>query len=301
MTARILLPTDYSPGSLRAYRVALSLAAERGAPLDVVHAWSAPFFGPAYDGSAAPGTHESLFTLIREQAESEMKTFLGSVEVPEGVALTSRVVSGEPVHAVLEIEKEAPTELVVVGSHGRKGAAYLLLGSVAARMVQLAEAPVLVVPAHDEGPPVERLEPKRIVVGVDFSDATQSTIRQAVAFAQRYGATVELLHVIAPPTMIIDDLTLWDQVADDHRQSIEKDLRVLADHVQVPEGVTLTRRVEFGVPADVIVGAAGDAQLVVMGTHGRTGLSRLVLGSVAEKVSRTSPCPVLTVKSPKSD
>ncbi|MBM4361058.1 MAG: universal stress protein [Deltaproteobacteria bacterium] len=146
-----LVATDFSPCSEAALREALTLAARTGARVDVLHVWSAPYFGPGYgyDGAPVlePAAHASLFDKIRENAVAEMQAFLARVPAPPGVALTSRIESGDPARKLLEsVEAERP-DLVVIGTHGRTGARRWLIGSVAERVVRHSPAPVLTVPA----------------------------------------------------------------------------------------------------------------------------------------------------------
>ena len=142
-------------------------------------------------------------------------------------------------------------------------------------------------------------EIERILVGVDFSDCSRAALRFAFALGNKLGARVDVLHVLAPPPYVPLDLALW--------QETDRDLssRVLASVEQfvaetAPGGAERAQiRVEAGVPYETLVTAAEEADLVVVGTHGRTGLPHLLLGSVAERVVRLSPCPVVTVRVPR--
>jgi nucleotide-binding universal stress UspA family protein len=151
---RILVATDYSAGSLAALRQALVFAGAFGASVDIVHVSSAPYFGPEYSDLPVGDGKESLFTLIRERATEEMERFLSQVEIPKTVELTSHIHSGEPLRGLLDVIDKTHPDLAVIGTHGRTGPRYLVLGSVAARLVQLSPCPVLTVPmagAHGEG------------------------------------------------------------------------------------------------------------------------------------------------------
>lgn len=143
---------------------------------------------------------------------------------------------------------------------------------------------------------------RRIVVPTDFSDHSDHALRYAANLAQQVGATLILLHVISNETLegiskahvppypvdkVYEDLTLeirqqyQTHVAPDVRRSLETEILVLP-----------------GVPFLEIIRAARvkEADLIVMATHGRTGLSHALLGSVTEKVVRKSPCPVLSIR-----
>lgn len=146
--------------------------------------------------------------------------------------------------------------------------------------------------------------PKRILVATDFSPGASAALDHAVDLAERFGATVVALHVWPPPTVLRADDALslagqpYQQLAElaSRRASAEMDefLAPLAER----EGVWFRRQVAMGDPAETIVEVATDGEfdLIVMGTHGRTGLKRMILGSVAEAVCRHAPCPVLTIR-----
>lgn len=142
---RFLVPTDYSDCSRHALKAAVELAEPLGASLEVVHVWSAPYFGEDY---AVGAERKSLFSLIRDQAAQDMTAFVESVVVPKGVTLTTRIESGEPVHRLLELIDEQSPDLVIVATHGRTGPRRWVLGSLAERLVQMSKSPVLTIPAH---------------------------------------------------------------------------------------------------------------------------------------------------------
>ena len=141
----------------------------------------------------------------------------------------------------------------------------------------------------------------RILVPVDFSAHSEKAIRYATTLANKFGARLSLLHVIEDPFItgawqaeafipnipeLLDDLIK----AAENRMTEYK--QQLAAHGSVVESIVITGR-----PASAIVeqASAGPFDLIVMGTHGRTGLSHAILGSVAERVVQKAPCPVLTV------
>jgi universal stress protein A len=133
---------------------------------------------------------------------------------------------------------------------------------------------------------------KRILVPIDFSNYSLNALAQACGLAEHFGAALVLLHVIEP----IHFITESDVYAEQRRASTAQLTRLRADLEKKGHRVRLLIR--GGIPSRVIVEAARSnrADLIVMGTHGRTGLAHLLIGSVAEKVVRVSACPVLTVR-----
>ena len=141
-----------------------------------------------------------------------------------------------------------------------------------------------------------------ILVPVDFSEHSDTALQYATMLAQRVGGSIELLHVVEDPfvsgawsaeAFMPNMPELLDQVTADARGRL-----VTLQSAAASEGVVFTTNVVTGRPAQAIVEHArsGAFGLIVMGTHGRTGVSHLFLGSVAERVVRTAPCPVLTVR-----
>ena len=144
-------------------------------------------------------------------------------------------------------------------------------------------------------------EIKRILSPVDFSDTSEHAVRYAVDLASRLGAEMELVHVYQLPTYALPDgaiLARPDFVAsltDELQKQMDEVIRRYSGH-----GVEIRGRIVEGMPYAEVNRVAQEekADLIVMGTHGRTGLTHLLLGSVAERVVRTSSVPVLTVRRP---
>jgi universal stress protein A len=138
-----------------------------------------------------------------------------------------------------------------------------------------------------------------IVVPTDFSPVAQRAIDYAATLARPLDASLHLLHVVEEPFAggwewyMPDAPALLERLKADSRTRLAE----IADGLK-KEGLAVTTEVRCAVPANGIVGAAADvgADLIVMSTHGRTGLPHLLLGSVAERVIRTAPCPVLAVR-----
>jgi nucleotide-binding universal stress UspA family protein len=144
----------------------------------------------------------------------------------------------------------------------------------------------------------------RILVPVDHSAESNFAAAYAMTLADRFGASVELLHVVEDPfasggwgsEYFVPDMAAIRQGAID---SASKRLDAQRAKLRA-RGVPMVATIRMGRPAKTIVeyAKAADANLIVMGTHGRTGASHLLMGSVAEHVVRTAPCPVLTMRKP---
>ncbi len=148
------------------------------------------------------------------------------------------------------------------------------------------------------------LEIKKILVPVDFSEGSRRALELALALAKKLDAQVTVLHVVdyPPPYSQVEALTMVapaeGEVTFDTflRKRAHEDMKEFVEPFE-KAGVELPIEFESGSASDGIARAAGElgADMVVMGTHGRTGLKRLMIGSVAERTLRYCPCPVLTI------
>ncbi len=142
------------------------------------------------------------------------------------------------------------------------------------------------------------MEIRQILAPTDFSEFSKQAVQCAYELAQKFGAKLLLLHVVELPPYPIDGFVpaRTGLLEDLQRQAILDLAQVLLE----AQGATveIRRQVVVGIPYRTIVevAAAEKVDLIVMATHGRTGLSHLVMGSVAERVVRTAPCPVLTIR-----
>ena len=305
MTAisRILVATDFSTASFEALTYAKKLAEGFNASLHVIHAFDDPFtmaaFAPeVYAAPPASVREQMVRDIERQLAEQVSRADLGRV------AGKTEIVTGSPASAIVECAQTLGSDLIVMGTHGRGGMAHLLLGSVAERVMRTAVCPVLTVRAHAARPI------RRILVPTDFSATADAALDYAQLLAARFGATLQLLHVLDDP-FIDEGLVAEAYVSAGPvlRTALLRDAQArLAQRVAPlrradqregsPGLIRVEAEVLFGDGAHTIAEYARDRQvdLVVMGTHGRRGVAHLLMGSVAERLVRTAPCPVLTVR-----
>lgn len=302
----ILVARDFSPSSDRALSYAVDLARQTGSVLHLVHAHvflDNPLgASPDQSGEREDGIRERLLQDVDGTPLSE--------KYP-GIELhghAERNTAAAPV--ILNYAVEQDIDLIVMGTRGRRGVQRALLGSVAEEVVRHASQPVLTVHSNEEedGQAVARLSRiERILVPVDFSDHAREALRHAHAVAALYDAELDLLHVTDPhlhPAFYGGGL---DETYDlEKEQKAEEKLHAFFEAVTPPvnsEGKPLRRstmeaHVAAGRPAEEIIQHAEESgsDLVVMSTHGVTGLQRFMMGSVAEKVVRHVRIPVFTVK-----
>jgi nucleotide-binding universal stress UspA family protein len=145
---------------------------------------------------------------------------------------------------------------------------------------------------------------KKILVPVDFSRHSQEATQMALGLAERFGASVKLVHVYQPLDYGLPDgfLSYAPLQLNELISALEKHLEKTQQETRAAAGsTTVTSTLLHGAISSEITRCAKDEHfdLIVMGTHGRTGIGHVMLGSVAEKVLRTAPCPVLTVRAEK--
>ena len=146
----------------------------------------------------------------------------------------------------------------------------------------------------------------RILMPVDYSDASREAVKYACYLASKLGARLDVVHVWDRPAYVSDTVVVAQpggkpkSLADMIRENAESEMKEFLQGCQVPAGVELTSHLESGEPASTILKVAEQqgVDMVIVGTHGRTGVRHLLLGSIAEKLVRLSPVPVLTVPPP---
>jgi nucleotide-binding universal stress UspA family protein len=306
MTARkdlsILYATDFSVPSQRAYPYAARLVSAFGGRMVIVHVLETP-----------PGMDEGfpVNTAYLKQLENESKTELGSLMAAaeaDGLRPLCREVHGNPATCLSEVAADTDAVIIVMGTHGRTGWDRLLLGSTAAAVVREAPCPVLTIRVKDEDEPAGmpakakkgKAKGERLLVPIDFSQYAQEAFEFAAVLAKKLGASVRLVHALEPTAYPLDFTLIHvsDQKAE--HEWVREQLRVLVSVLKA-DGIVADSVCEVGVPADLILAQAksGSGDVIVMGTHGRRGLNRLAIGSVAEGVVSRAPCPVVTLKCPK--
>jgi len=275
---RILFPTDFSETARHALPYAAYLAARHDAALTILHVQP-----PGDEGGADP---DAELDICQETASRQFDVDLGDLD---GTRIEREVRSGASVDDVVVEEAQAQkTDLIVMGTARRHGLASLFPQSTAVRVVRRAPCPVVTLLSDAEVDPAPL---ERILVPTDFSDPADQALRQARDLAARDGATIIPVHVIEELTVpLVYDVDVAALDTDDVRRRARASLQEAseAEHVRVVSGHPGRRIVE--------VAAEEEADLIVIATHGRTGLPRVLLGSVAETVIRRADCPVLTVR-----
>jgi nucleotide-binding universal stress UspA family protein len=299
---RILFPTDFSACAEGAFTHAAYLAERTDAELHVLHA-VADESAPARDWPEDSGPLQISLADVYEDLALPLPLPAEDDDTDDPVEVVETEIVGRAVpEVVLDYVNDEDIDLIVMGTHGRRGLRRMMMGSVAEEVVRLAPCPVFTVGGHEAGEQAWAI--RRIVAPVDFSDHATLAARHAAALAEAYDATLDLVHVIdaatvptGGPQILGPARVSFDEAQERAQQKVDQhaaDLRA-----EFPAVGKIDAEVRFGRPASDIVDFAEErgADLVVVGSHGRTGMKRLLMGSVAEQVIRSAPCPVFTVKS----
>jgi nucleotide-binding universal stress UspA family protein len=278
----ILVPTDRSACAERAYAPAAELAARYGAEIRVVHV-SDPGHNVV---DVAPLTWDDLADDIRLPAGHD--PLAGPIPIEE-----IEDSHASPALALLDYARDHGVDLVVMGTAGRRGLARFFLGSVAEELVQSAHLPVLTVPCHDapvRGP---------VLLPVDYSAGSREALLHGRDLAAERGVALHVVHVVEWPTsplpyfggLVLPPLS-------EVLGRAERDLEAFVAEAVGPGVATTVSTRSGGSVAHSIAAHAREvgAGLVVLYSHQRKGLDRVILGSVSEGVVRMAPCPVLTVR-----
>jgi nucleotide-binding universal stress UspA family protein len=269
---RVLYATDCSPSAEHAFGHAVRLATALDASLHIVHV-------------VLPDLED-----LRERVDPATV----APATPAGIDAPRFIRSGESAaQEIIAHCDEHDIDLVVMGTRGRTGIGRLLLGSVAEQVVREAPCPVLTVPSKS---PDDSLS--RVLAAVDLSEHSRPILEHALAMAALHGARLDVIHVvqeITVPTAYTPELA--PMMTPDLEERAREGLVELV--AQVDLGLMERSHVTIGYPATEILRYAEEngVNLIVMATHGLTGIQHFLIGSVTEKVVRRAPCPVLTVRS----
>ncbi|KOX95666.1 universal stress protein [Halorubrum tropicale] len=287
MFDRICVPTDGSDAAAAAFDHVLAIAADHGATVHVLH--------------VADTTRDSVTRIGRDvvdvlETEGESIVEAAAARAAErGVDAETAVEQGGVPETVVDYADRTDADLVAMSTRGRQGVERLV-GSTTERVVRRSPVPVLALRPGDEAVPYPYED---VLVPTDGSPAATAALDRALPVAERAGAAVHVLSVVDTGGIGVGDhvdVDVLSEYADD----------AVAAGVERAEaaGLEAVGAVEVASsPARGILSYVDDpgVDLVTMGTHGRTGVGRYLLGSVAERTLRSAPVPVLTVPVPDEE
>lgn len=293
MVHRIIVPLDGSTASEQSLPAALGIAQRDGATIELVHVYESL---PSYQTQGAPIIDPALDEELRKDREAYLARVAGRLPPTNGGTVRHTVLDGPTAATLAEHIASRQADLVVMTTHGRSGLSRVWLGSVAMDLVRRVEPPVLLVRPAKGGPPSEVAKPfQRVLLPLDGSSTGEDAIGRAVAVAGDAAAFV-LLHVMQPViyfasephSLVYPGETAMRAAIERYLESVVTPLRDSGLHVD-------TAVIRHAQPAQAIVEFAEStgADMIAMETRGRTGVDRLIMGSVADKVLRAVSIPML--------
>jgi nucleotide-binding universal stress UspA family protein len=290
MYDRILVPTDGSDHALYAAEHGLYLADAFGATVHVIRVVNVR---DAAGPFSAGGVDEAFIARLEADAESAIDEIEAIAD--DGVPLESTVLRGVPAETILEYADSREIDLLVMGTHGRRGLRRVVAGSVTERVVRLSDAPVVTVRAKDRSRVSEGYD--EVLVPTDGSEHATAAIDHGLVIAEHTGARVHAVSVVDAGVLAAggehtptDELRArLESIGDTATQDVAERAR--------DRGVDVVTAVEMGIPARSLLTYAADTDIdfIAMGTRGRTGLRRYVLGSTAGRVIKSAEMPVLSI------
>ena len=316
--SRILVPTDFSESAEHAVKAAGMLVDYFGSTVDLMHAVPMmKYFHDSMDPLGVPFSIEKdLYPHSLEQAKNNLEGLAKAHIKKEHIGSTITQIERKPSEGIYTVANSGRYDLVVMATHGADDSMHLL-GGTTEKVIRHSKVPVLTIPKEKS---LDKLT--RLVVPIDFSEHSMQALRAAFELAKEFEATIVLLNVIELYSAG-SDMMPYVPVNIDEQGVYENMMVRLSEYVdeQVPEfqlrqsGVVFrdelvsTKHPELKVDLETVVlkGVSAHHEIVdyvdeygdllVMSTHGRTGLARILIGSTTEQVARHSKKPMLTIRS----
>ena len=291
----LLIPTDGSEPAEAAARRGFDLAEALEASVHVLSvADSSIATGAGYAGDSP-----SIRRRLREQADGRAST-LRETATERGLEATAATREGIPAREIVDYADENGVDAIVIGTSGRGGVTRAIVGSVADKVVRTASVPVVTITADAARRDERTTGIDSILLPTDGSDAATEAVDRALDLAPPLEATVHLLSVVDDElASTLEAVSGADVDAADLRERAQANLESLAADLRARDlDLEVVTATTTGRPAAEIVDYADehDVDAIVLGTHGRGGFERLVVGSVADRVMRTASVPVVTVR-----
>ncbi len=294
----ILTATDFSEYSKVALDICLAVSRCMKTKLYVLH--TIEKFPHDYKHLLSSTSHADMKQKLEAEAVEKIKAMIPA-ELLDGGDVIPMVRFGKPFLEIIQATKDENADLLVIGTHGRAGVDRVILGSVAERIVRKARCPVMVVRGK------EYVGFKRIIVPIDLSDCSRIALEYAAATARAHKSKLTILHVyeesfVEPYVNAANSEEEADEIIKEIERVNETKYDEFLKTVDL-SGVEYEKLLKKGIPVTDIVEIAMEQQanLIVMGTHGRSGIKHILIGSTAEEVVRTVHCDIVVVKPDKFD
>jgi nucleotide-binding universal stress UspA family protein len=295
----VLVPLDGSPFAEQALPWAIAIAQKARARLRLALVHQVPYPPPLDEASGR--LYAQVELMLRKSQREYLRGVAARVKGEHSIQVATAMLDGPPAHALRDYVRDVGVDLVVMTTHGRGGIQRAWLGSVADQLVRSLEIPLLLIRPKEGAAAAARVE--EILVPLDGSRRAEAALPAALSIASLLGARLALVQAVPPIVIVTDPPMPFPRGFDDELMALRR--REAQDYLDgIAEQVT-----GLGVPASgaaVLGGSAFDTiqaaahapatGMVALATHGRSGLRRLVLGSVADKLVRAGELPVLVTR-----
>lgn len=303
----ILVPLDGSPVGEQALPLACRIAQQAGATLHLVHVHT---LGDIVSIEGMPVIDDQLRSLGRDHERTyleRMRTRL-TLNSPLTIVCANPDCDETVAHTLTQYSAAHRNDLVVMTTHGRSGAARFWLGSVADVLLRTSTIPLLLVDAHDGEPAALPAAGSQILIPLDGSVLAEQVVEPALALGDPMGAAYLLVQVVQPtmfygPVPYAEPVDLDYEGTQRRHAEAQRYLDSVAQRLQAAGARVTTLALIAEHPAQAILDVAQQQApaLIALATHGRSGLRRAFLGSIADKVVRGATIPVLVYRPPEHD
>lgn len=279
---KVLVPIDGSPSGFHALEQAFQFSSTEKSWILVV------CVAPDYEGdldSVVAGSN-----ILKEMRRPCEQALVKAKEIAamRGYIIKTILEEGDPSSRIIEIAEDHNRDLIIMGRRGLSNLERVFVGSVTQRVIGQYHGDVIVVPEN------ATIGWEKILVTTDGSPCSQAAVERAVRFAQAYEGTIDVVSVVDVPAELYGDAPgLVEDMGRKARKYAEA-----AVQLATAAGISATAHTAEGTAYEIITDTAKKlgSHVIVVGSHGRTGMRRLLLGSVAEKVIGLSSCPVMVVR-----
>lgn len=280
---KILVAIDGSETSMHALRESFKLAYNEGSWITVVSVV------PPYTGDLSLVGVGNVLQALRSPCQTALTKAM-EIAKSDGALIKTVCEEGEPYERIVDLAEAENCDLIVVGRKGRSALERVLIGSVAARVIGHGQCDVLVVPEKST------IGWQRILIATDGSKYSNVAAEKAINFAKSYGGELKVISIVEVPSSVygIAPGAVEDMIK--QAKGYVEDIRKKAEATGIKAETSI---IEGEEAYQKICELAREQNIntIFLGSHGRTGLKRLLMGSVAEKVIGYSPCPVLVARS----
>lgn len=294
---RILVPTDFSDCSIPALDHAVKLAQDHHAEVHLFHTIVLHDQDHLDTGAAFPDSSK-LAAILADYSQNRLDALVRDHSRPGMVFSKNHRRGISAASPIIEYATQENIDLIVMGTHGRRGIRKMFLGSVASEVIRLAPCSVLTV--RDKGERTAVHDLGRILAPVDFSDQGKEALKVALELSRGWEAEVDLLHVLGevlhPAFYEMGAVRLTD-LQPDILEKAKSELEGYVQKVADCQDLSVSYHSQEGHAAREIVRFSRDRKcdLIVMATHGHTDKRHFLIGGTAEKVISRAECPVLSI------